>query len=93
MSFYFYSRIISNLEENEAKVQTELVLQQEFEDRLALLSASYVEYLDEDYLFQQMFSPDEGRFISSLLQCVYACIYHLFKRIHMHSGQDVIYNK
>lgn len=93
MSFYFYSRIISNLEENEAKVQTELVLQQEFEDRLALLSASYVEYLDEDFLFQQMFSPDEGRFISSLLLCVYACIYHLFKRIYMHSGQNVIYNK
>ncbi|KMQ90308.1 leucine-rich repeat-containing protein 48-like protein [Lasius niger] len=60
-------RIISNLEENEAKVQTELVLQQEFEDRLALLSASYVEYLDEDYLFQQMFSPDEaGRMLSTI---------------------------
>ncbi|XP_025263880.1 dynein regulatory complex subunit 3 isoform X2 [Camponotus floridanus] len=52
-------RIISNLEENETKVQTELALQQELKDRLALLSASYVEYLDEDYLFEQMFSLDE----------------------------------
>lgn len=71
MLFYFYSRIISNLEENEAKVQTELALQREFNDKLALLSVSYVEYLDEDYLFQQMFSSDEGRFISSLLLCIY----------------------
>lgn len=67
MLFYFYSRIISNLEENEAKVQTELALQQEFKDRLALLSIAYVEYLDEDYLFEQMFSLDEGRFILFLL--------------------------
>lgn len=63
MLLYFYSRIISNLEENETKVQTELALQQELKDRLALLSASYMEYLDEDYLFEQMFSLDEGRFI------------------------------
>lgn len=71
MLFYFYSRIISNLEENEAKVQTELALQREFNDKLALLSVSYVEYLDEDYLFQQMFSSDEGRIISSPLLCIY----------------------
>ncbi|XP_029668287.1 dynein regulatory complex subunit 3-like [Formica exsecta] len=60
-------RIISNLEENEAKVQTELALQREFNDKLALLSVSYVEYLDEDYLFQQMFSSDEaGRMLSTI---------------------------
>ncbi|KAL6444746.1 hypothetical protein ACFW04_002067 [Cataglyphis niger] len=60
-------RKISNLEENEAKVQTELTLQQKFNDRLALLSASYVEYLDEDNLFQQMFSSDEaGRMLSTI---------------------------
>ncbi|XP_029177733.1 dynein regulatory complex subunit 3-like isoform X2 [Nylanderia fulva] len=60
-------RIISNLEENEAKVQTELKLQQEFEDKLALLTAAYVEYLDEDFLFQQMFSANEvGRILSTI---------------------------
>ncbi|XP_072749124.1 dynein regulatory complex subunit 3 [Anoplolepis gracilipes] len=60
-------RIISNLEENEAKVQTELELQREFRDRVALLSVSYVEYLDKDYLFQQMFSRDEaGRMLSTI---------------------------
>lgn len=63
--FHFCSRVISNLEENEAKMQTELALQRELEDKIALLSASYVEHLDGDYLFQQMFSSDEGRFISN----------------------------
>lgn len=88
MPFYFCSRIISNLEENEAKLQTELKLQQEFKDRLALLTASYVEYLDEDFLFQQLFSDDEGRFISILL-----CIYIIYLNIYMYSRQDVIHNK
>lgn len=67
MTFYFCSRVISNLEENEAKIRTELAMQQELEDKLVLLSASYVEQLDEDYLFEQMFSSDEGRFISHFL--------------------------
>ncbi|XP_018300032.1 dynein regulatory complex subunit 3 [Mycetomoellerius zeteki] len=53
-------RIISNLKENEAKMQTELELQREFENKTALLFASYVEHLDEDYLFQQMFSSDKA---------------------------------
>lgn len=44
-------------------MQTELALKREFEDKIALQSAAYVEHLDEDYLFQQMFSSDEGRFI------------------------------
>jgi len=65
--FYFCSRIISNFEENEAKRKMELLLQQEIENKTALLFASYVEHLDEDYLFQQMFSSDQGRlYISSL---------------------------
>ncbi|XP_011699185.1 PREDICTED: leucine-rich repeat-containing protein 48-like isoform X2 [Wasmannia auropunctata] len=60
-------RIVSNLEENEAKMQTELALQREFKNKTALLFASYVEQLDEDYLFQQMFSSDEaGRTLSTL---------------------------
>ncbi|XP_024885360.1 dynein regulatory complex subunit 3-like [Temnothorax curvispinosus] len=60
-------RVISNLEENEAKMRTELALQREFEDKIALLSASYVEHLDGDYLFQQMFSPDEaGKTLSTI---------------------------
>jgi len=77
MMFHFCSRVISDLEENEVKMQTELALQREFEDKLALSSASYVEHLDGDYLFQQMFSSDEGRFISQFLYC---CLhtYNLF---------------
>ncbi|XP_011171581.1 dynein regulatory complex subunit 3 isoform X2 [Solenopsis invicta] len=60
-------RIINNLEENEAKIQMELALQQEREDKIALLSASYVEHLDEDHLFQQMFSSDEaGKTLSTI---------------------------
>ncbi|XP_011865507.1 PREDICTED: leucine-rich repeat-containing protein 48-like [Vollenhovia emeryi] len=60
-------RVISNLEENEAKMRTELALQRELEEKTALLSASYVEHLDEDYLFQQMFSSDEaGRTLSTI---------------------------
>ncbi|XP_018378000.1 PREDICTED: dynein regulatory complex subunit 3-like [Trachymyrmex cornetzi] len=60
-------RIISNLKENEAKIQTELKLQQEFENKTLLLFASYVEHLDEDYLFQQMFSSDKaGKTLSTI---------------------------
>ena len=76
--FYFYSRIISNLKENEAKIQTELELQQEFENKTLLLFASYVEHLDEDYLFQQIFSSDKGRFTSHIL--LLFTKYNLFKR-------------
>ncbi|XP_012521336.1 dynein regulatory complex subunit 3 isoform X2 [Monomorium pharaonis] len=60
-------RIISSLEENEAKMQMELAMQREREDKITLLSASYVEFLDDDYLFQQMFSSDEaGRTLSTI---------------------------
>ncbi|XP_018405837.1 PREDICTED: dynein regulatory complex subunit 3-like [Cyphomyrmex costatus] len=60
-------RIISNLKENEAKKQTELELQQEFENKTVLLFASYVEHLDEDYLFQQIFSSDKaGKTLSTI---------------------------
>ncbi|XP_019697333.1 dynein regulatory complex subunit 3 [Harpegnathos saltator] len=53
-------RVISNLEENEAKKQAEVTLQREFEEKLKLLTMSYVEQLEEDYLFQQMFASDKG---------------------------------
>lgn len=59
--FCLRSRTISNLEENETKERAELALQRELEDKFALLSLSYVEYLDGDCLFQQMFSRDEGK--------------------------------
>jgi len=42
-------------------VQEELRIKQEYEDKIALLSISYVEYLDEDSLFQKMFLFDEGK--------------------------------
>ncbi|KAL6256144.1 hypothetical protein P5V15_012264 [Pogonomyrmex californicus] len=60
-------RLIGNLEENEAKMQAELALQREIEDKIALLTVAYVEYLDEDYLFQQMFSLDKaGKILSTI---------------------------
>ncbi|XP_014483563.1 PREDICTED: leucine-rich repeat-containing protein 48-like [Dinoponera quadriceps] len=52
-------RVICNLEEIKAKKQAEITLQQEFEEKLRLLTASYVEYLDKDYLFQEMFVSDK----------------------------------
>lgn len=88
----FCSRIICNLEENEAKMQTKLKLQQEFKDKIALLSASYVEQLDEDYLFQQMFSSDKGRFMSHFLLHTSTYIIYL-NHINANSRQSVIYNK
>lgn len=64
VSIYVCSRTISNLEENEAKKQAEITLQREFEEKLELLTASYVEHLEGDYLFQQMFVSDKGVCIS-----------------------------
>lgn len=58
-------------------MRTELALQQELKDKIALLTASYVEHLDDDYLFQQMFSSDEGRFISHFFTAVYIRIIYL----------------
>lgn len=57
---FLYSRVISNLEENEAKKQAEVTLRREFEEKLGLLIASYVEHLDGDNLFQQVFASDES---------------------------------
>lgn len=65
--FGYYSRAISSLEENEIKLQTELALQKEAEDKFVLLSNAYIEYLDGDSLFQQMFALDEGKYISYLV--------------------------
>lgn len=81
---YLCSRTISILEENEAKKQAEVTLQRDFEERLALLTASYVEQLDEDHLFQQMFSSDKGMY------AVYSVIEHraLSKQIKL-SYMDV----
>ncbi|XP_015523196.2 dynein regulatory complex subunit 3 [Neodiprion pinetum] len=52
-------RIISNLLEEEAKEQEKLDKQAAFEENVALLSISYVEYLDDDYLFNKMFEKDK----------------------------------
>ncbi|KAL0101039.1 hypothetical protein PUN28_018712 [Cardiocondyla obscurior] len=60
-------REISSLEENEIKIQTELALQRKFEKKFTLLTAAYVENLDGDQLFQQMFSPEEANKIFSTI--------------------------
>lgn len=60
-------------------MRMKLALQQELEDKIALLFASYVEDLDEDYLFQQMFSSDEGIIISYFFTAV--CIHIIYLKV------------
>ncbi|XP_012283171.1 dynein regulatory complex subunit 3 [Orussus abietinus] len=52
-------RAIHKLEEKEAKEKEEVDKQKAFEEHIALLSISYVEYLDGDYLFEKMFEHDK----------------------------------
>ncbi|XP_033211390.1 dynein regulatory complex subunit 3-like isoform X3 [Belonocnema kinseyi] len=62
-----YYRAISNLEEKEAKEKEIMDAKKAFEDHVAQVSISYVEYLDGDHLFDQMFESDkEGRALMSL---------------------------
>ncbi|KAJ8679642.1 hypothetical protein QAD02_015429 [Eretmocerus hayati] len=62
-----HRRALSNIIENEMKKQKELEAAKEAEEKVAQLSVAYVEYLDEDCLFQQMFDRDEdGRNIAKL---------------------------
>lgn len=42
------------------KEKEELDAQEEYKKKLAFLTAAYVEYLDDDYLFHQMFEDDKG---------------------------------
>lgn len=62
-----FSRAISNLLEKEAEEQEELDKQAAFEANVALLSISYVEYLDGDYLFNKMFDRDKGTGLKNIL--------------------------
>ncbi|XP_076763828.1 dynein regulatory complex subunit 3 isoform X2 [Xylocopa sonorina] len=58
-------RILSTLEETEMREDEKLKAQMEYEKKLAFLTNAYVEYLDEEYLFHQMFENDkEGRELS-----------------------------
>ncbi|XP_076635500.1 dynein regulatory complex subunit 3 isoform X2 [Colletes latitarsis] len=52
-------RALNILEETEAKEKEKLIAQEEYEEKLAFLTSAYMEYLDEDYLFEQMFADDE----------------------------------
>ncbi|XP_043261602.1 dynein regulatory complex subunit 3-like [Colletes gigas] len=52
-------RALNILEETEAKEKEKLNAQEEYEEKLAFLTSAYMEYLDEDYLFEQMFADDE----------------------------------
>ncbi|XP_015588517.1 dynein regulatory complex subunit 3-like isoform X2 [Cephus cinctus] len=64
-----HHRTISNLEENEAKEKEEEDARRAFEKHIDLLSKSYVEYLDGNYLFEQMFKHDgEGRNLITLTE-------------------------
>lgn len=60
-----HHRIISNLEEEEKKKQKEIDKQKTYDDLQDLLSKSYVEYLNDDNFFWQMFDGDnEGKDLS-----------------------------
>ncbi|XP_076383477.1 dynein regulatory complex subunit 3 isoform X2 [Megalopta genalis] len=52
-------RLLNTLEDKEMKEAEELKAQQEYEKKLAFLTLAYVEYLDDDFLFQKMFEADE----------------------------------
>ncbi|CAL7935781.1 unnamed protein product [Xylocopa violacea] len=58
-------RMLSTLEEAEMKEDEKLKAQREYEEKLAFLTKAYVEHLDGEYLFHQMFEDDkEGRELS-----------------------------
>ncbi|XP_076169767.1 dynein regulatory complex subunit 3 isoform X2 [Ptiloglossa arizonensis] len=52
-------RALQTLEETEAKEKEKIYLQQQSEEKLVFLINAYMEYLDGDYLFQQMFANDK----------------------------------
>lgn len=59
--FTLLSRALQTLEETEAKEKEKIYLQQQSEEKLVFLINAYMEYLDGDYLFQQMFANDKGK--------------------------------
>ncbi|OXU31637.1 hypothetical protein TSAR_016127 [Trichomalopsis sarcophagae] len=64
-----HRRALANILEAEAKKQKEVEAIKAAEEKIAQLSVSYVEYLDEDCLFQQMFcNDDEGTKLAKLNQ-------------------------
>ncbi|KAL7300317.1 hypothetical protein TKK_0006946 [Trichogramma kaykai] len=64
-----HRRALANVLEAEAKKQKELEVVQHQEDKVAQLSKSYVEYLDEDCLFDLMYeNDDDGKILAKLNQ-------------------------
>ncbi|KAI4498139.1 hypothetical protein M0802_006625 [Mischocyttarus mexicanus] len=62
-----HQRTISNIEEEEAKKKKQLDEQEAFQNLQNLLSKSYVEYLNDDNFFWQMFLDDkEGKDLSTV---------------------------
>ncbi|XP_014611574.1 PREDICTED: leucine-rich repeat-containing protein 48-like [Polistes canadensis] len=62
-----HQRMISNIEEEEAKTKKQLDEQETFKNLQNLLSKSYVEYLNDDNFFWQMFLDDkEGKDLSAV---------------------------
>ncbi|KZC12151.1 Leucine-rich repeat-containing protein 48, partial [Dufourea novaeangliae] len=60
-------RSLNTLEDTEAKEKEELNAQQKYEEKLAFLTTAYMEHLDGDYLFQQMFADDkEGKELTTV---------------------------
>lgn len=58
----YFRRAIANIMEEETKKQKGIQAVKEAEEKVAQLSISYVEYLDNDTLFQKLFENDEGTF-------------------------------
>lgn len=56
------------------KRQKEIQAVKEAEEKIAQLSISYVEYLDNDTLFEKMFEKDEGNIFKEKNIYIYICL-------------------
>lgn len=54
------SREIAELEDEELAESAKLESERLFNEHLKILHKAYVEYLDEDYLFKEMYISDKG---------------------------------
>lgn len=61
--YFFFSREICNLQEKEDEEKEAIIAKKNYEDHFIEISACYVEYLEDDHLFNQMFNSDKGEII------------------------------
>ncbi|XP_076247829.1 dynein regulatory complex subunit 3 [Calliopsis andreniformis] len=60
-------RTLNTLEDVEAKEKEQSDAQEKYEENLAILTVAFMEHLDDDYLFEQMFADDtEGLVLTTI---------------------------